>query len=441
MEACPICCNDYNRITRKQVECNYCHNMQCTECIKTYLMGNLEDPSCMQCKHPWTLDFVDAHLPKTWLRRDLQKHRAAILFEREKAMLPETQTILERERNLQVRILLQDLLACVDRFSNRIDDEDIPPNIRQLTNNMNELYENLPAHASKSCVTNEPEFVRNCPAEGCRGFIRNKTWCCGICQVKLCSKCEVVLDGEGGEHTCDPETIETIKLIKRDSKPCPSCKTLIFKIDGCDQMWCIQCKTAFSWVSGRIETGRIHNPEYYRWMREHNNGVVPREPGDGCPGGGEGNNETLPRAHVVSIFTKGLPEERKIMEVHMQMEHLSWMSRNTLYLIERNGNNHDLRVEFLKKRISEADFMTKLQRKEKQRRHKQAYVNIYNLVLSVAISAFAQFMHSKDPKPLFADITEICRYCDKQLYSINAQYDSHNYEAIELIRRLLMTIE
>jgi hypothetical protein len=33
-------------------------------------------------------------------------------------------------------------------------------------------------------------------------------------------------------------------------------------------MWCVGCKTTFSWKTGVIQTGAIHNPEYFRWMRE-----------------------------------------------------------------------------------------------------------------------------------------------------------------------------
>ena len=80
-------------------------------------------------------------------------------------------------------------------------------------------------------------------------------------------------------HECDEEKKESIKFLKKDTKPCPSCGEMIHKIDGCDQMWCIHCKTGFSWKTGRIENNRIHNPEYYRWMRE-NRGSVPREVND-----------------------------------------------------------------------------------------------------------------------------------------------------------------
>jgi len=74
--------------------------------------------------------------------------------------------------------------------------------------------------------------------------------------------------------------IETTELIKKDSKNCPKCNISIMKTSGCDQMWCVSCHTTFDWKTLHIKTsGVIHNPEYYRYMRE--NGIaIPRNPGD-----------------------------------------------------------------------------------------------------------------------------------------------------------------
>jgi dolichol-phosphate mannosyltransferase len=82
------------------------------------------------------------------------------------------------------------------------------------------------------------------------------------------------------EHTCDPGVKETVALIIKESKPCPKCGERISKIDGCDQMWCIDCHTAFSWATGQLVNGVVHNPHYYEFLRQQGNGVAPRNAGD-----------------------------------------------------------------------------------------------------------------------------------------------------------------
>lgn len=60
-------------------------------------------------------------------------------------------------------------------------------------------------------------------------------------------------------------------------------------VKNCDQMWCIECKTAFSWSKGTVEVGIVHNPHYYQWMRQ--NGGMPRT--DGMPPGAGCNENQL----------------------------------------------------------------------------------------------------------------------------------------------------
>jgi hypothetical protein len=182
-------------------------------------------------------------------------------------------------------------------------------------------------------------YTRRCIVQDCKGYLNNQ-WRCGICRTHVCRHCrEVVPEGykvvndhevqeksqedekntepdrpadwakPGGTlsrseksqeekkeekdhevqsqekiHRCNPDSIATAKLLDKDTKPCPSCKTPIYKIDGCDQMYCLQCNTAFSWKTLEIEKGRIHNPHYYEMMRKRSaNGEIPREAGDAPP--------------------------------------------------------------------------------------------------------------------------------------------------------------
>jgi hypothetical protein len=165
-------------------------------------------------------------------------------------------------------------------------------------------------------------FVQRCPAEGCNGFIDNN-YVCGLCSTRICRSCRVAvgfakgsvpaLAAEAAEkraaavaaaagvapdptpsssHECNPDTLATVRALAADTRPCPGCATPIFKIDGCDQMWCTECHVTFSWKTGLQLQGAVHNPHYYQWMRQQT-GSVPRTPGD-IPGGGDAGDPAVP---------------------------------------------------------------------------------------------------------------------------------------------------
>ena len=128
-------------------------------------------------------------------------------------------------------------------------------------------------------LNTKSEFIKQCIDPGCNGYLTPK-WECMICDKIFCEKChEKMLE----EHECDKKTIATIKLLQRDTKPCPnnSCKAPIHKIDGCDQMWCALCQTVFNWITLEIQTkGAVHNPEFFAFQRrlaEQTGNNMPRE--------------------------------------------------------------------------------------------------------------------------------------------------------------------
>jgi len=133
------------------------------------------------------------------------------------------------------------------------------------------------------------EYKIRCPSLDCVGFA-NEMNRCTHCQIFICENCHEKAD-EG--HICDPDTIKNVQLLQQDTKGCPKCNTPIHKIEGCDQMWCPQCKTAFSWNTGKIEKGIIHNPHYYQWQQDQNYAV--RNIGDQACGG-------IPTRQAINAF-------------------------------------------------------------------------------------------------------------------------------------------
>jgi hypothetical protein len=72
-------------------------------------------------------------------------------------------------------------------------------------------------------------FSRPCPKGECRGFFGND-YKCGLCNVNVCKDCfEEVKE----EHKCDENTVKSVKALLRETKPCPKCNSLIYKVAGC----------------------------------------------------------------------------------------------------------------------------------------------------------------------------------------------------------------
>lgn len=199
------------------------------------------------------------------------------------------------------------------------------------------------------------EFIMKCPAEECRGFL-STAYKCGTCEKYTCSECLVIKEGEG--HTCNPDTVESAKTIRAETQPCPKCGTRIFKIDGCDQMWCVMegCNTAFSWRTGHIVTGVIHNPHYYDMLRK-NGGVMPREHGD-IPCGGMPTTWQF----VGAIHNSGIDQalQERILESFRNLQELIDMRLRDYPARPAQLANKDADVEYLMNVITEEIWQKKL---------------------------------------------------------------------------------
>ena len=231
----------------------------------------------MTCKRGWNREFIDLHLTKAFRSDPLRKHRAKVLRDREKALLPAMQIFVEatkeiravgelfatvlaknrdlakvkaellRERDMirqKIRLCTnkadeEELMALLDTNSEKYGknegvvlrvsfDQEVLTRRQMRAMNIMEGR-----NADDSTVKEVREFIQRCPGEGCRGYL-STAYKCGVCAKYACSEC-LAVKGEDRDaaHTCDESAKATAALIRRETKPCPKCGVRIYKIDGC----------------------------------------------------------------------------------------------------------------------------------------------------------------------------------------------------------------
>jgi hypothetical protein len=233
------------------------------------------------------------------------------------------------------------------------------------------------------------EFIMKCGANDCRGFL-STAYKCGTCESWTCPDCLVVLGKDKAvEHKCAQDAVDSAKMIRSETMPCPKCGTRIFKVDGCNQMWCIMegCNTAFDWVSGRIVTGAVHNPHYYEWLRRQGN--VQREAGDIPCGGVPGFWQLLSSFRTARIAPAESSDLERIHRMVVEMEgRLPDYPARMPQLI-----NKDLNVAYLLKDIEEDEWKRRLEFTEAKFNRKREIGYILHTLVTAASDLMNQLVN------------------------------------------------
>lgn len=398
---CSVCVEKYHRGYRPPVQCVYCNFECCTSCIQNYLLSINEHAKCMSCSKPWSKDFIDSTLSKKFRNGAYKTHYENILFEKERALFPECQYIIEEAKGFDVAY------------------KELHVEYQDLDRKMAELYEQmerlrvskrqlLRGDTSISLDKAKKKFIRPCPS--CNGFL-GEDYKCGICETEVCEDCFAILEGQ---HECTKEDIETANEVKASCKNCPQCGVPTFKQSGCDQMYCMQCHTAWDWVTQTIETGRIHNPHYYEWLRTQNNGEIPREQGDEICGG-------FPTAFEL-LEAKGLDEIIRENEEYMANRNLVlgiWRcignantSKRRYFHQEGPNENLDLRLSFIQNHISVDVFKAELERRDKTKTKRMEIYQVMDTLSIVGIEAIKKYQNNDGDDAQEVLVTEMLQLKD-----------------------------
>lgn len=350
---CFICCDTKSIekfFTCENRECNY---VACIECIKKYLLDSSQDAHCMSCKNQIEyITFLNV-FKKEWIFGKYKTHKENILINIEKSRFKEDM----EEICLNNKITnINDMIAKEYTEYNA--------KIAPLRLQMRELR-GTPTKQRESYISHF-----QCSDQTCNGFL-DKDFLCQLCNTQTCKKCYVPLEeGESVKvHACNEEQIATFKEIKDHSKTCPSCGEFISKINGCDQMFCVKCGTSFSWKTGKIETGIVHNPHAHTFFQNN------PQMAENYRNNVHGNNGC--RAHLPSyaLVHNKVNDTIKanVQALHRTVAEFRAYYRNTYSIkiesdITADINKHD-RQRLLKKQIIENRFKSIIHMRYKKFNH------------------------------------------------------------------------
>lgn len=453
-------------------------------CVRRFLLSNITEPACMSCRVQFGYEFLIETLPQTFWNHEYKDFRKTLLLGREEAYLPDTQACVMRIQlargfrkyvesyrkkvqrmqricdQLARRSLDMDALIYEDRMGTHEIPEDDPrfrdftPEGTPLMNDQKEFLcllrragggdEGPTSSRSRSAHPNA--WVIACPDETCRGYLRGEQDRCVLCRTLVCTGCMRILSDDTDAtdpttiHACSDDDRKTLELLKTNTRSCPSCHIPIYKISGCDQMWCVQCHTAFSWRTGMVINQTIHNPHYYEWVRRT------RSDEEETPGRG------MPR-NLLDIPCGGLPGARRIsrafpddsnvwaMHLHQMITHTE---NHTIPRYTRqctlNEGRKELRVMYLCKQLSREQWQAELYHREKAVEKYRRYIQILQTFVTVGSEWFREvviFLDAGTPPPTrnsdafkslpqrITEFSDFWGYINSQIHTLNRRFKSH----------------
>ena len=429
---CSICCEKFNQSIHSRIICDYgdCkYSEACKACVRHYILNSSADPHCMKCNKAWSQKFLVDNLNKSYISKEFKAHKKQFLLEREISKLPETmeaaqkykQIVLEEQKQ---KTLLSEIIIAKHALA-RLNDK--------LNESRVNVF-NIKQHSG--VVVEHKTFIMPCPNNDCRGYLSTQ-YKCQLCNLQTCSKClEIMGHSKDAEHVCKVENVQTAELIKKETKGCPCCGTRIFKISGCDQMWCTKCNKAFSWKTGKIETGIVHNPHFYEYQRKNNGGIAPRNPGDNpcgelCSWYQMNNLISNKLIGFGNMEDKCKTLRKDLGSIHRSIAHITAVDlriiRNKITAV---SNSEQIRIDYIVKKLSKEEMATKIYRNNALRQKYTEILNIMELLITVGIDFFETLIMTKLSGDAFVDYVfakvdefhKLRLYCNEQFEIISYTY-------------------
>lgn len=251
-----VCCEICEGYRTHDITVPCCLRSACRACIQQHATTHYEQGAnkvpCLFCDQELSYAFMVSSLGMTVIKRlvavRVQVHekevcRKVILVEehrRRMELLHKTKSEFREEQRvcMERMAVLSRCQETIDRHLKMIEGDvmcrtHVPANYR-------EQLENSP-HMNLSQEISRLQ-LQLCSAPECRGIVSGRR--CNRCGKNICGTCEQVT--EDG-HVCDEGITASVALLRRDSKPCPVCGSLIHRHTGCKHVHCTECHVEFDW--------------------------------------------------------------------------------------------------------------------------------------------------------------------------------------------------
>jgi hypothetical protein len=364
--------------------------------------------------------FLVKNLNQNWVLSDYKKILSTVILSSELGKIPETLPHAEIEKqkrqliqkNADLKAQMEDCKKQLRKLANAytangylIRGEEVPDRYR------NDLVTDIPV-----AIDTRKKFIMQCPGQQCKGFL-STAYKCGLCDQYTCKDCLVIKTEEN--HTCNENDKLSAKLIRDETKPCPKCRTPIFKIDGCDQMFCMArnkdgsvCQTVFSWKSGQQLTNVVvHNPHYFALQRE--GGYVPRNARDMHCGGMPELQSIL---QLLRYIHRDMPDQIKqslnILELDGRVrstyrrvnEHIQYVIPRYRTLIQRHPDvMREHRIQYIISNRSREEFAEQQYRTERDYYKNMDILHTYELIGVCGIETFQSIIQEIPTVPIFIE--------------------------------------
>lgn len=402
----------------------------CKRCYKKWLLEAevKTEAKCMNCENGWTEKFLYMTFGKRWIENNdnggYRRHIKDILYAEENALIASSMTNIDsaeskyefdepiRKKRSQIRSLktkITKLEYSAKRYNNQRETElyedalkeisSMESKIEELTGQINDLNSQKRRKLQSKEKYEENGFVYKikCQVDYCKGFI-GFDYKCKVCKTLICKECNEIITED--DHNCDKEILENVKSIRSETKNCPSCSVPIYKIIGCNVMFCTHCGYTFDWHTGKKTKG--HNPHADEWRRSR--GIHMRELNDIPCGGIPEFNE-----HYLSI-----PQDLRISMNRVQTLIRSVDSHLTANISTKAGKTQELREKYILNHIDKKEWKKALYRCYKDEKRKIANTQILELLRLLLIERTRDFSLS-----LTEDVEGNIKKCESTLKEVN----------------------